>query len=105
LSENIREAYGFLAKNYMKDDEIFLLGFSRGAFTARSIGGMIESVGLLTTKGMAYFYPIFSDWENQVKPPGWKSKFPDQPFSNKPRVTDPRYIAELDRVGLKAVSL
>ena len=99
LSENIREAYSFLAKNYMPDDEIFLIGFSRGAFTARSIGSMIASVGLLTTKGMEQFYPIFSDWENQVKPDGWKSPFPKQPFDDKPRVTDPRYTAELEKVG------
>lgn len=101
LSENIREAYGFLAKNYMEGDEIFLIGFSRGAFTARSIGAMIASVGLLTTKGMEQFYPIFSDWENQVKPKDWKSPFPNQPFPNKRRVTDPSYTAELERVGKK----
>ena len=39
LSENIREAYAFLATNYEIGDEIILLGFSRGAFTARSIAG------------------------------------------------------------------
>lgn len=99
LSENIREAYSFLAKNYMEDDEIFLIGFSRGAFTARSIGSMIASVGLLTTKGMEHFYPIFSDWENQVKPDGWKSPFPHQPFPNKTRVTDPKYTDDLVKVG------
>lgn len=103
LSENIREAYGFLAKNYMEGDEIFLVGFSRGAFTARSIGAMISSVGLLTTKGMEQFYPIFSDWENQVKPKGWKSPFPNQPFPNKPNISDNRYTSELERVGLNAV--
>lgn len=103
LSENIREAYGFLAKNYMEDDEIFLIGFSRGAFTARSIGAMIASVGLLTQKGMEQFYPIFSDWENQAKPEGWKSPFPNQPFSNKGRVTDKEYINRLVDVGKKAV--
>ncbi len=98
LSENIREAYAFLAKNYMEGDEIFLLGFSRGAFTARSIGAMISSVGLLTRTGMVHFYPIFSDWENQVKP-GWKSDFPDKPFPNRPRVTDQRYTETLHTVG------
>lgn len=103
LSENIREAYGFLAKNYMDDDEIFLIGFSRGAFTARSIGAMIASVGLLTTKGMEQFYPIFSDWENQVKPKDWKDPFPNQPFPNKSKVTDPSYTANLKAVGRKVI--
>jgi uncharacterized protein (DUF2235 family) len=52
IGENIREAYGFLANNYTPGDSIFLLGFSRGAFTARSVGGLIGGVGLLEKKGM-----------------------------------------------------
>jgi uncharacterized protein (DUF2235 family) len=64
LSENVREAYGFLAHNYHhtvngKSDEIYLLGFSRGAFTARSVGGMIASLGLLAKDAMKYFYYVF----------------------------------------------
>lgn len=47
LSENIRTAYGFLTDNYQDRDEIFLFGFSRGAFTVRSLGGLIGLVGLL----------------------------------------------------------
>lgn len=70
LSENIRESYAFLATNYTpadilsQPDSIFLLGFSRGAFTARSIGGFIAAVGILTSKAMPFFYECFSDWEN-----------------------------------------
>ncbi|MDX6554125.1 MAG: hypothetical protein QOD86_320 [Miltoncostaeaceae bacterium] len=48
LSENIRLAYAWLAERHMGDeDRIFLVGFSRGAFTARSLGGMIAKCGLL----------------------------------------------------------
>ncbi len=45
--KKIREAYSFLAQTYKEGDEIFLFGFSRGAFTARSLNGMLEYVGLL----------------------------------------------------------
>jgi hypothetical protein len=55
-------------QNYSEGDEIYLIGFSRGAFTARSIGGLISSVGLLTKKGLSSFYPIFRDWEHQNNP-------------------------------------
>ncbi|KAF2104523.1 hypothetical protein NA57DRAFT_70728 [Rhizodiscina lignyota] len=75
LSENIREAYGFLANNYMDGDSIFLVGFSRGAFTARSIGGMLGSIGLLTKDGMRNFYDCFSDYEN-AGVAGYKPKLP-----------------------------
>jgi uncharacterized protein (DUF2235 family) len=47
LEENIFEAYRFLVANYEKDDEIYLFGFSRGAFTARSIAGLIRNSGIL----------------------------------------------------------
>lgn len=100
LSENIREAYSFLAMNYTPGDEIFLIGFSRGAFTARSIAGLIASVGLLTGKGMADFYEVFNDWENQTNP-HFKSKFPDRPFPNRPHVTTPAYSQELSKVSRK----
>lgn len=64
LDEHIREAYAFIVQNYVEGDEIILLGFSRGAFTARSIAGLINTVGLLTRSGMAHFYRIFKDYEN-----------------------------------------
>jgi hypothetical protein len=94
LSEHIREAYAFIANNYCErsssnpePDEIFLLGFSRGAFTARSIAGFIGYVGLLTRKGMDNFHEIFQDYEN-ANVPGWVSPFPDRPFPNKPKMGD-----------------
>lgn len=46
ISENIRDGYRFLARHYEPGDRIFLFGFSRGAYTARSIGGMLGIVGL-----------------------------------------------------------
>jgi len=47
LSENIREAYTFLTLNYREDDCVFIFGFSRGAYTARSLAGLIYRCGLL----------------------------------------------------------
>ncbi|KAF2461900.1 hypothetical protein BDY21DRAFT_3243 [Lineolata rhizophorae] len=64
LSENIREAYGFICNNWAEGDEIFLIGFSRGAWTARSIGGLIGSMGLLNKEGLPFFYDVLKDWEN-----------------------------------------
>lgn len=47
LSRNIREAYQWLVEHYEDEDEIYIFGFSRGAFTARSLAGMISRCGLL----------------------------------------------------------
>ncbi|MCK0209543.1 DUF2235 domain-containing protein [Starkeya koreensis] len=47
LSRNIRQAYRYLAGNYREGDQIVIFGFSRGAFTARSLAGYIGASGLL----------------------------------------------------------
>jgi hypothetical protein len=47
LERNVRRAYNFLAANYDVGDEIFVFGFSRGSFTARSLVGFISCSGLL----------------------------------------------------------
>ena len=47
VQKNVEDAYRFLMKNYTPGDKIFLFGFSRGAFTARSLAGMIYHCGLL----------------------------------------------------------
>ncbi len=47
LSQNIREAYQWLVEHYDDGDEIYVFGFSRGAFTARSLAGMIAKCGLM----------------------------------------------------------
>jgi len=47
LDENIRLAYEWLIENYNDGDEIFIFGFSRGAFTARSLAGLVALQGIL----------------------------------------------------------
>lgn len=52
LEANVREAYDWLASNFQDlpggdGDEIFIFGFSRGAYTARSLVGFIGRCGLL----------------------------------------------------------
>ena len=43
----IVRGYTFISRNYDPGDEIHIAGFSRGAYTARALAGMISSVGLL----------------------------------------------------------
>ncbi len=47
LSANVRRAYKFLSFFYEAEDEVFIFGFSRGAYTARSLIGLIGAAGLL----------------------------------------------------------
>ncbi|KAI9802077.1 MAG: hypothetical protein M1833_001998 [Piccolia ochrophora] len=104
LSENCREAYAFLANNWCPDDTIILIGFSRGAYTARSIAGLIGAVGLLTKQGLSSFYQVFKDYEHS-KDPSYKSKFPHDPFKNKPSFSDPNYGKELESRQLTRLNI
>ncbi|MCK1384395.1 DUF2235 domain-containing protein [Bradyrhizobium sp. 21] len=47
LERNVRRAYKFLSFHYRFGDEIFIFGFSRGAYTARSLVGYVAAAGLL----------------------------------------------------------
>lgn len=47
LIENVREAYRFLVFNYDPGDEIYVFGFSRGAYSARTFVGFLRHVGPL----------------------------------------------------------
>jgi uncharacterized protein (DUF2235 family) len=47
LDENVQKAYRYIAEDYEPGDEIFLFGFSRGAYTARSTLGMVRKCGVL----------------------------------------------------------
>ncbi len=47
INKNIMDGYRYLVQNYAPGDQIFLFGFSRGAYTVRSLCGMINNCGIL----------------------------------------------------------
>ena len=47
IRQNLGEAYTFLMNNWEPGDRVFVFGFSRGAYTARALCGMLYRVGLL----------------------------------------------------------
>ena len=48
LDDNVLAAYSFLAHNWQPGDQIYLFGFSRGAYTVRVLAGLIHKIGLIT---------------------------------------------------------
>ncbi|EJD34865.1 hypothetical protein AURDEDRAFT_176075 [Auricularia subglabra TFB-10046 SS5] len=59
VARKIRDAYAFIAQNWTEGDEIFLFGFSRGAYTARKVAGLIDRIGVLDVTRMGDFYPYW----------------------------------------------
>lgn len=47
LLDKLEAAYRFLAFNYQPGDQIYIFGFSRGAYTARSLTGLIRKCGIM----------------------------------------------------------
>lgn len=71
LGVHVRDAYEFLMQNYHEDDRICLFGFSRGAYTARCLAGMLNKVGLLpahNTAQVQFAYNFYKD-DSEI---GWK---------------------------------
>lgn len=76
IDYHIQEAYSFLALNYNPGDEIYLLGFSRGAYTVRSLAGFIYNSGLLKREKINLFkeaYALYRDRDHASRPDQQKS--------------------------------
>ncbi|EKM61098.1 uncharacterized protein PHACADRAFT_247474 [Phanerochaete carnosa HHB-10118-sp] len=67
LAEKVQEAYAFIAHNYRPGDEIFLFGFSRGAYTARMVALLIGAIGVLDRTEMDNFADIFLLYQERGK--------------------------------------
>jgi len=53
LRRNILACYRFLIEHYRPGDEVYLFGFSRGAYTVRSLAGLIRNIGVLVKENLA----------------------------------------------------
>jgi uncharacterized protein (DUF2235 family) len=104
LSDNVKDGYQFLMHNYTQHDEIYLFGFSRGAYTVRSLAGLIRKCGLLRKEhsgriGEAYdIYRIRGDGADSDR----ADKFRDK-YSWQPQPTPIKLIGVWDTVGALGV--
>ncbi|EPS38465.1 hypothetical protein H072_7763 [Dactylellina haptotyla CBS 200.50] len=65
LDDNVLEAYYFLCNNVEPDDEIFLFGFSRGAYTVRTLCGMLEEFDIIDRYSLHQFPSIYSAYKER----------------------------------------
>ncbi|KAI0045411.1 hypothetical protein FA95DRAFT_1583363 [Auriscalpium vulgare] len=80
LSAHVLDGYKFLMQNYNSGDKVCLFGFSRGAYTARALAGMLKKVGLLekdNAEQMTFAYRIYSSTRavDEALAPGFKKTF------------------------------
>ncbi|MBF6127304.1 DUF2235 domain-containing protein [Nocardia brasiliensis] len=107
LEANLSSAYWHLALNWEPGDEIYIFGFSRGAFTARSLSGLIDRIGILTPEAMiSGKYPKALEIHQQVPPKdgsipaAWTKFRKDNCHVEQPKVN---FLGVFDTVGALGV--
>jgi len=92
LFQKIKDGYTKIAQVYEQDDEIFLFGFSRGAYTARSLVGMIAICGLPTGS--------FNDQVVEAAFNAYRNKEQRDQILTELKKTCPLYDAKMTMVGV-----
>jgi len=103
IFDNVIDSYEFLIKNYEPGDRLYLFGFSRGAFTVRSLVGLIRNSGILK-RGHETFkdeaVKIYRDYDPATAPDGPVSMNFRGYHSHEP---DIEFIGVWDTVGALGV--
>jgi uncharacterized protein (DUF2235 family) len=99
IKKKILDVYKFLIINYDQGDELFFLGFSRGAYTVRSTFGLIRNSGLLA-RDYAYkvedAYALYRRRDSASHPDAVESELFRRTYSAEPRA---KFIGVWDTVG------
>lgn len=72
VSENVRQAYDWLVEKYNDGDEVYVFGFSRGAFTARSLVGLITKCGLVYRGAPVPQQQLWEGYRKLGSKPEWR---------------------------------
>ncbi|MBI5451614.1 MAG: DUF2235 domain-containing protein [Gammaproteobacteria bacterium] len=97
LSHNIKQGYAWLGQHYQPGDDIYVFGFSRGAYTARSLVGMIRKCGVLKEVSEYRIEQAYTAYRNKAAAPDAASITTfRKAYSHEPRV---KFIGVWDTVG------
>lgn len=103
LAINVQDAYHFIVNNYNEGDEIFLFGFSRGAFTARSVVGFIRNSGLLHRENRDRFHDAYELYRrDDVHPDDSEARTFRKAYARDIRV---RFLGVWDTVGALGIPI
>ena len=106
FDQHVVGGYRFLMRFYCPGDEIFIFGFSRGAYTARFLAEMLDFVGLLShgnEEMISFAWKAFSQWQcrrSNTSPDGVKKKREMYRFLKGFRETFSRPVRRIRFLGL-----
>ncbi len=89
LSQHVKDAYQSVVEQYEPGDEIYLFGFSRGAFTIRSTAGLIRNSGVLRRENEGKLddaYRLHRSRDDKAHPNGIEAKIFRKEYSYEVRI-------------------
>lgn len=101
ISNNILNAYKYIILNYELGDELYFIGFSRGAFTVRSLAGLIRNSGILQPKMLHLIdraYKMYKSRNSSTHPNAIESKLFRRTYAVAD-ITPIKFIGVWDTVG------
>jgi uncharacterized protein (DUF2235 family) len=106
ISRNIEDLYIFLCDNYAPGDELWFFGFSRGAYTVRSLAGLIRNSGILKPLNVSRYaeaYALYRDRTDATHPNAAAAQTFRDAYSWPD--TNIRFIGVWDTVGALGIPL
>ena len=106
--KNILDDYRYIVQNYSPGDELFLFGFSRGAYTIRSLCGMINNCGILTRPDANLIQAAFDLYKTpgkEFKPEGQGSIDFRSQHSHSEMSRDVKFVGVWDTVGAMGIPI
>jgi len=94
ITQNLVDAYSYLMRHYEGGDKVYLFGFSRGAYTARVLAGMLHKVGLLqdgSQNQISYAIEMYMEAGNDIVAAKFK-----ETYSN---ICKPHFVGVWDTVS------
>ena len=96
LDVDVCQIYDFISNNYEPGDELFFFGFSRGAYTVRSVAGLVCDVGVLSAVHMSHFVEMWKAYRESIN---------GEPFRNSTWYLDNKEKLGLTDVRIKVVGV
>ena len=97
LFDQIKDGYRFLREQLQANDQIYIFGFSRGAYSARSLAGMVLRCGILKRDANPKFPDLGSDLLTTQDDGNLRMDVVDRVFALYKRAYDPKNRPEIER--------
>lgn len=106
LHKNIMDDYRYIVQNYSPGDDLYLFGFSRGAYTIRCLCGLINNCGILKRQNAALIQKAFAHYKRSGPahaPEGDASLTFRERYSHASRAI--KFVGVWDTVGAMGIPL